>query len=155
MATVWRIVSPAYASEALSGAGAARHPGRWNRAGDPMIYTAATQSLAMLERLVYMISPFPEMTLAGIELPNSAIQYLDLDQEAVTRLFTNPRQSRAIGAGWIRSQPSLALAVPSIHIHPNHWKAEPNILLNPTHPAFKKVSLKSTTPFTYNTRLEK
>ena len=56
-------------AEILSGAGAAQYKGRWNRAGEQMINTAITQSLPVLERLVNMISPFPEMSIGAIDVP--------------------------------------------------------------------------------------
>ena len=52
MITVWRLVTARFAATAFSGEGARLYGGRWNRKGAPMIYTAASQSLAMLEILV-------------------------------------------------------------------------------------------------------
>ena len=52
MLSVWRITTAAYARSAFSGEGARLYGGRWNPKGVPMVYTAATQSLAILEMLV-------------------------------------------------------------------------------------------------------
>ncbi len=90
MATVWRIVSPRYTSQILSGAGAAQYPGRWNHSGQQLIYTAATQSLAMLEKLVYMISPFPEMIMGAITIPNKYIEFLALAEDEAPDLLSRP-----------------------------------------------------------------
>ena len=48
---LWRIAAETrqYAADDLSGAGAARHPGRWNDVGEPVLYTAPSISLAVLE----------------------------------------------------------------------------------------------------------
>lgn len=155
MATAWRIVSPKYSTEILSGIGAARYPGRWNRPGEQLIYTAGAQSLALLERLVYMISPFPEMTIGAITLPNKYIETLDLAESEVPDLLADRNTSQQIGSGWITSNHSAALAVPSVHIHPTNWTKEPNILINPLHPDFKRAKLTNTFTFKYDHRLQK
>jgi RES domain-containing protein len=154
MATVWRVVSPRYSSEILSGMGAARSPGRWNSAGEQMVYTAMNQSLAMLERLVYMISPFPEMTLGAIEVPDNCIDFLDMDEKKAGRVLNNQKLSHDIGSDWIASRLSVALAVPSVHIHPSNGRDEPNVLINPMHPDFGKVRLVRYFNFSFDDRLE-
>jgi len=155
MARVWRIVSPGFASEILSGAGAAQYRGRWNRAGEQMIYTAMTQSLAVLERLVYMISPFPEMSIGAIDVPDECIRFLGIEEAETRELLNDQDKSRQLGSGWIASKLSVALAVPSVHIHPSNWLEEPNILINPLHPDFKKVRLLRHLNFSYDGRLDK
>ena len=52
MLTVWRLVTARFAESAFTGEGARRYGGRWNRKGVLLVYTAGTQSLAMLEMLV-------------------------------------------------------------------------------------------------------
>ena len=155
MAKVWRIVSPRYTSEILSGAGAAQFRGRWNRDGEQMIYTAMSQSLSMLERLVYMISPFPEISIGVIEVPDDCIKFLGIKEAEIRVLLTDHRESRKIGSGWIASNLSVALAVPSVHIHPSNWLEEHNVLINPMHPDFSKVRLLSSLSFSYDDRLGK
>ncbi len=153
MARVWQIVSPGYASGILSGAGAAQYMGRWNHAGEQMIYTAMTQSLSMLERIVYMISPFPEMAIGAIEVPDKCIEFLGMEEAETRDILVDHRKSRNIGSGWIASNLSVALAVPSVHIHPSNWLEEPNILINPLHPDFSKVRLLRYLSFSYDDRL--
>jgi RES domain-containing protein len=155
MAKVWRIVSPRHAPEILSGAGAAQYTGRWNRAGEQMIYTAMTQSLSLLERLVYMISPFPEMSIGVIDVPDECIESLGIEETETGDLLTDHRKTRRIGSGWIASKLSVALAVPSVHIHPSNWLEEPNVLINSLHPDFSKVRLLRQLNFSYDDRLDK
>lgn len=155
MARVWRIVSPGYASEILSGAGAAQCTGRWNRAGEQMIYTAMAQSLSLLERLVYMISPFPEMCIGAIDVPDECIELLGVEEAETRELLVDHSKSRSIGSGWLTSNLSVALAVPSIHIHPSDWLEEPNVLINPLHPDFSKIRLAKVLSFSYDDRLDK
>jgi len=111
MAKVWRIVSPRCTSEILSGAGAAQFRGRWNRGGEQMTYTDMSQSLSMLERLVYMISPFPEMSIGAIEVPDECIKFPGKEEAEIRVLLTDHRVSRNMGSGWIASNLSVALAL--------------------------------------------
>ena len=52
MLIVWRITTARFARLAFSGEGARLYGGRWSPKGVPVVYTAANQSLAMLEMLV-------------------------------------------------------------------------------------------------------
>ena len=52
MLIVWRITTARFAQSAFSGEGARLYEGRWTPKGLPVVYTAANQSLAMLEMLV-------------------------------------------------------------------------------------------------------
>ena len=49
---VWRITTRRFANQAFTGEGARLYGGRWNRVGQPLIYTAESRSLALLEMLV-------------------------------------------------------------------------------------------------------
>ena len=52
MLTVWRLTTARFARSAFSGEGARLYGGRWNWKGVRFVYTAASQSLAMLEMLL-------------------------------------------------------------------------------------------------------
>ena len=52
MPVVWRITTARFAASAFSGEGARRYGGRWNPRGTPLIYTAESRALALLEMLV-------------------------------------------------------------------------------------------------------
>lgn len=155
MATVWRAVRPKYSSQILSGLGAAQHPGRWNRPGEQMIYTASSQALSMLELLPYLISPFPAMTMAEIEVPDDCLEFLDLDESEAGDIVSNGDRCREIASGWLASAASVALAVPAVHIHPSNWRREPNVLINPLHADFGRVKVLQTFEFRYDDRLQK
>ena len=155
MAKVWRIVSLGHVPAILSGTGAAQYKGRWNHTGEQIIYTAMTQSLSMLERLVYMISPFPEMCIGVIDVPDEYIKFLGMEETETRDILIDYSKSRKVGSGWIANRLSVALAVPSVHIHPSNWQEEPNVLINPLHPDFSKVRLLKYLSFSYDDRLNK
>lgn len=53
---VWRIGAdtPDYEAHDMSGKGAERTGGRWNRLGTPMLYAASSRALACLESVVHV-----------------------------------------------------------------------------------------------------
>ena len=117
----------------LSGAGGLHQPARWHHKGQPILYAAATPSLALLEVLVHETSEsFRERTLLKLEL--------DDDVESITpqrllRLLTDAppgkpeKLTRDFGTTWLEERRSLALIVPSVVMPYEH-----NIIINPAHP---------------------
>ena len=53
---LWRIAADTrqYPANDISGAGAAKSPGRWNNTGEAVLYTAPTISLAVLETAAHI-----------------------------------------------------------------------------------------------------
>ena len=54
--SIWRIAvdAPNYLADDLSGEGAKRSGGRWNRCGLPVVYCASNVSLCVLETIVHI-----------------------------------------------------------------------------------------------------
>lgn len=150
MLTVWRLVTARFADTAFSGEGARLYGGRWNRKGVPLVYTAASQSLAMLELLVqdeplrarYVMIPARIPRAVKIEQINPARLPADWRQLAARD------QLQTIGGDWARRLSSAVLAVPSAVI-----PAETNYLLNPRHPEFRKIAIGEAQPFITDLRL--
>ena len=69
MRTVWRITTARFAAAALSDEGARLHGGRWNPKGHGVIYTAESQSLALLEMLVQDAPLRARYVLTPAQLP--------------------------------------------------------------------------------------
>src|SRR5579864_5992385 len=135
MLTVWRVVTDRSADTAFSGEGARLYGGRWNPKGVAMVYTAQTQSLALLEMLVqdsplrahYVMIParFPERIVERIDPASLPADWRDLSARG---------ELQQLGATWSQTRTSAALAVPSAVV-----PAESNYLLNPDHPDFVHV----------------
>lgn len=125
-------------ANAFDGEGANLYGGRWNNKGTPLIYTAASRALAVLELLVNIefeeslendfliyqleVADNQILTLAQSDLPDDWLQY---PASEITK---------QIGDQWQRSAESLVLEVPSAII-----RQESNFLINPQHKDFKKV----------------
>jgi RES domain-containing protein len=148
--TAWRIVKARHAATAFTGEGAARTGGRWNSRGVRMVYASTTLSLAALETLVHLNPPvqlpyvcFPiELDADGVETVPSA----DLPPE--WRDEPGPVSTRLLGDRWVAAARTVALRVPSVII-----PSEFNILLNPQHPDFGRLTLGPAQPFSFDPRL--
>jgi len=148
---VYRITKAAYASD-LSGEGARRFGGRWNRKGVPMIYTAESPSLALLEVLVHLpLSTLPK----NYQLVTITIQdeiYIETIEAhslpADWKRVPAPDSLAEIGSDWAIGLSSVALRVPSAVI-----TGQKNILLNPRHAEFEYVTIVQTETFEFDSRL--
>ncbi len=84
-----------------------------------------------------------------IEIPDDAVEWLDPASLPLAWLNDEPgTASRSAGDGWLKSQSSAALAVPSV-VTPGEW----NLLLNPLHPDFLKIEPGPAKPFRPDPRL--
>ena len=143
---VWRITTRRFADQAFSGEGARLFGGRWNRAGQSVIYTAESRSLAMLELLVQDEPLRAHYVLIPAHLPeNISLETLAKDDlPGDWRTHAGREALQSIGGDWLRQLRSCVLAVPSAVI-----PAELNFLINPLHPDFKRITLGE--PETLNT----
>ena len=150
MLTVWRLLTARFAQSAFSGEGARLYGGRWNRKGVPMVYTAGSQSLAMLEMLVQDEPLRARYVMVPATLPrNLKIERVTPDQlPADWRDLGARERLQAIGTDWARRGTSAVLAVPSVVI-----PTETNYLLNPLHPAFARIEIGKPEEFVTDLRL--
>ena len=152
MLTVWRLVTARFARSAFSGDGARLYGGRWNRKGVPLVYTAATQSLAMLEMLVqdeplrarYVI--IEARIPSGVRIDRVMVEDLPADW----RNIAAREKLQAIGTEWAKKRSAAVLAVPSAVI-----PAESNYLLNPLHQDFRRIRVGKPQRFETDLRLIK
>jgi RES domain-containing protein len=149
---VWRLVTRRFADTAFSGEGARLYGGRWNRKGISMVYTAGSQSLAMLELLVQDEPLRANYMMIAATLPDTLIiEHLDVNQLPTDwRDPATRQQLQTIGSDWATRRTSPVLAVPSAVI-----PAEINYLINPAHPAFVEIGIGIAQPFITDLRLIK
>jgi RES domain-containing protein len=137
----------------LSGEGARLHGGRWNEKGVPVIYAAASPSLAALEFLVHVpivLAP-RDLSICRFDLPDS-VSVTRLRKSALPndwKMSPPGAGTQEIGARWAHAGKSLLLVVPSV-IVPD----ENNVLINPLHLEFRKLK-KRIEPFEFDARLLK
>lgn len=150
MRTVWRITTARFAPSAFSGEGARLYGGRWNPKGWAMIYTAESQSLALLELMVqddplrarYVLIP---AHLPG-DLPETRVQVGQLPDGWRTIGARDVLQE--MGRAWLESGVTAVLDVPSAVL-----PGERNYLLNPRHPDFARIRIGASEWLDVDTRL--
>ena len=136
--TVWRIVTHRFAASAFSGEGARLFGGRWNRKGEPVVYTAQSRSLAFLEMLVQDEPLRANYVLIPSQIP-ADIARLKIDSKQLPehwRTLEARETLQEIGSQWLRSAKYCVLEVPSAVI-----PAELNLLFNPGHPDFAGIKI--------------
>lgn len=149
---VFRLSRQAFIND-ISGYGAEKTGGRWNSKGIPVLYTAASRALAVVEIAVHVpVGIIPaNYFLASVEVPDDDI--LKLDTKTLPKNWnSNPfvKATQTIGDNFIRSNTHLILQVPSATVTGDH-----NYLINPRHTDFNKVKIKSIDTFLFDSRLFK
>lgn len=149
--TVWRLTKEEYSGAAFSGEGARQHGGRFNSPGTPVVYTAESLPLALVEtmtglerydqlrRYVFFRVTVPEEHLSEREEENLPSGW---DRHPPTS------QSQHVGDRWVSRTESVALKVPSVVVPYSH-----NYLLNPANEAFEEVEIGQAEPFPVDPRL--
>jgi RES domain-containing protein len=133
---VWRIAAdtPDYGADDLTGKGAEKTGGRWNRKGTPLLYCASSISLACLETLVHLAGadPLPlNCYLVRISVsPTAWRKRMVFDAAVNVGWDAKPPGLVSIdwGTRWAKSASSLLAEVPSVVV-----PEEVNIVINPGH----------------------
>jgi RES domain-containing protein len=147
----WRICRRRYAAEAMSGAGARLYGGRWNSRGVSVVYASTSLALAAVETFVNLEPNLRPADLVSIEgdIPDAVeIRRLDLATLPAGWHESRGESLRQFGDEWIRSGETGALLVPSAAI-----RGEWNVLLNPAHPDFSKITFKTPERFEFDARM--
>jgi RES domain-containing protein len=156
VATVWRIAADtaSYRAEDLTGTGAEKTGGRWNRKGTPVVYASTSIALACLEAIVHLggSEPLPlNRYLISIDLPRNAWAARALFKSSARAgwdaLPAGP-VSLDWGTDWARSGQTLLADVPSIVV-----PEESNVLINPRHSDAARVSVTKLRRWTFDHRL--
>ena len=154
---VWRIEPDTrdYGADDLSGRGAEKTGGRWNRKGSAVLYCSSSIALACLETLVHTAGsdPLPlNRYLVRIAIPPSAWRsrtvlapgrHIGWDSEPPGLVSIN------WGKDWIATVKSLIAEVPSVIV-----PEESNILINPRHRDAKQLRAQKVRRWTYDLRLQ-
>ncbi len=132
----------------FSAKGSALYPGRWNTAETPIIYTSQHFSTALMELLVSTRRMPPNQHFIEITIDAGCSYEVFSEAHYPDWIHPDRRVSRAFGAAWHREARSAILMVPSIVARMEH-----NLLINPDHPDFDKVSAGLHHPVWWDDRL--
>jgi RES domain-containing protein len=135
----------------FDGTGARLVGGRWNSPGRPVIYAAETFAGALLEVLVHSILGRVPKTHAVVEITipdqlsvesfaTGLLRGWDAEDQIVSRWF---------GDQWLEEKRTAVLLVPSAATRGR----EHNILLNPEHPEFERITASQPQEVVWDERL--
>lgn len=156
MTALWRIAVDAreYEAHDLSGKGAERTGGRWNRPGRPVVYAASSIALACLETVVHLgAETLPlNRTLVRIDVPDEVwarrtirgAEELPIGWNAIPE----SKVSLDIGDEWLRKAEGALLLVPSAIV-----PEELNALINPLHADARRIVATKVRRWHYDGRL--
>lgn len=135
--TAYRLVKRKFQETAFDGEGARLYGGRWNSPGNACVYVASSESLALLEIMVHLESYRLLNAYALLRLKLPAESILSVGEEDLPENWQEapaPAETAELGDGWLASNQSLALAVPSVVV-----PRELNYMLNPADPLFDQI----------------
>lgn len=154
MIVAWRLTKSRHAKTAFDGEGARQEGGRWNPKGIPVIYLSDHPALAALEAFVNLKGAAMniEFVMFRVVIPAevSVLELAVADLPAVWRNEPPPPETMAVGEKWIREGKATVLKIPSILV-----PAAANFVLNPHHPAAKKVQIGPAEKFSFDPRMWK
>jgi len=129
-----------YPADDLSGGAAAAEPGRWNKKGEPVVYTATSVALATLETAAHVNPtglPLNKFLVQIVVSPKAWTRREVLDISAIGptwKAVPSGATSERAGSDWLRSRRSVLLLVPSVIAPEEHC-----VLINPAHPDAKDI----------------
>ena len=150
MITSWRVVRQDFVVRAFDGEGARVWGGRWNSAGCAVVYTSATTSLGLLEKLVHTdASLLPSYATISVTFGADLVKMLEPGGlPASWRSFPAPHELQRVGDAWVDSMRSCILEIPSVVV-----PHESNFILNPNHPEFASLEIGVPMPLEVDPRL--
>ena len=137
---------------AFSGEGSRLYGGRWNSIGTPLVYTAGSQSLAILEVAVHVESPsqLEYYSLFEVSFDESLIFKVSLDHLPDDwQSNPAPDSAKVLGDQWVKQAESLILQVPSTIVSDT-----PNYIINPYHPDLNKLHIIGPIPYPIDPRIK-
>jgi RES domain-containing protein len=148
-------ICPEQFLENYSGLGASYQDGaRWNSKGHAVLYFTLSPATAMLEMANYLPSPrlVPADYRLGIyEIPDTIkTDELSADQlPGDWAVYPYPRSTQQLGDKWLSDGNAFVLLVPSTAVSRGLEKIA---VINPAHPACKKIHLVEAVSELYNQR---
>jgi RES domain-containing protein len=147
--TAYRIGDPDGSYPIFDATGSQLAPGRWNTAASPIIYASEHYATAMLEIVANCTGRVPpNQHFVQITIPYG-VAYEMLNPAHLPGWDDISRApSRAYGEAWQTSRRSLLLLVPSVVA-----RMERNVLINPEHPDFPRITHSLHEPVWWDRRL--
>lgn len=144
----WRIGDASGRYPVFSAEGARRAAGRWNEAGDAVIYASECYATALLEKLVRLGELPPNQHAVEITIPAGTSYEVVTADVVPAWAEKNGAAARAFGHAWFGARRSSILLMPSVVA-----RVERNVLINAAHPEFPRIQAGLETPVVWDGRL--
>lgn len=150
---VYRLAREKFATP-LSGKGAASKGARWNSIGVELIYSAQNRSLAMAEVAVHFtLATIPEdYVMITITIPDE-IEITKVGEEDLPedwKEFPHPISTQRVGNDFVSENKYCVLLIPSVVT-----QGDFNVLINPYHKDFSKITISKIEKFPFDRRIFK
>jgi len=153
---LWRIERQLHADEALSGEGARRYGGRWNRPHAAIVYLSTSLALAAHEKFVHAAQVDRHIALVALcfEIQDEASISRPRELPADWRAASVSPSTQAWGSHWERTSRSALASVPSVLLPLDLWRhgGEHNVLLAPHRLSSIKLREVARLPFAFDPR---
>ncbi|WP_340200577.1 RES family NAD+ phosphorylase [Ascidiimonas sp. W6] len=149
---VYRIDRIKRKHELLSGIGAEKVGGRWNKIGTRAVYTSQNISLAYLEVVMHLdiTEDLPnDRIIAHIEIPDDIKIIEEKKLPANWNSFPYNNDTQEIFTKFCKDSKAAVLKVPSAIVRP-----EANYIINPLHLDATLIKVVKTERFTFDSRLK-
>lgn len=147
----WRLSAKRRARD-MSGIGAAKSGGRWNRKDVAVLYLGLTPAICCLERFVHANgAPSEPLAMTRFRLPGDAALYWEpslAELPAGWNALPADKRSWDFGNQWLEAGKHLGLIVPSVVV-----PMERNIVINPTHPQARDIQIETVADFAFDDRM--
>jgi RES domain-containing protein len=152
----WRIAvdAPDYGADDVSGAGAFKSGGRWNRPGRAVLYCADSPALACLETLAHLaVGSLPlNRYLVAIDVPDAVWKAREHHAPATLPVgwdaIPTGKVSLDFGDAWLDSRRTCVLRVPSSIV-----PEDGVILIDPAHPDAAAITAAKLRKWLYDPRV--
>ena len=140
---LWRVATEtrSHGASDLSGAGAAKYPGRWNTEKVPVVYCAPTLGIAVLETAAHVMDGGLPLNRFIVEIDVPPAVWARREEITAANLpggwdaIPSGQASAAFGAKWLRACGAPILVLPSVIV-----PRERVTLINPHHKLAPRIT---------------
>ena len=153
---LYRIQTDTHRDTILDGIGAQLRGGRWNAKGRPIVYTATTPELCLLEYMVHLegtpLAELPPLILCEITVPDNSITFLATDQLPAgwDDPYVTPAGLPDFALRQFEHHRTLCLAIASAVVPQSPSR---NVLIDPLHPQRSACRVESIRTYPIDPRL--
>ncbi len=140
---LFRVTTQRDRAAAFDGVAASLYPGRWNERGRRAVYATTRLPLGILEVLVQSsLAALTGFLAYPLDVPDDDLTAFDRTRlSARWRTLAGRDECRALAEEWRSSRDSTGLIVPSAVIPQAYDFGDVNVVLDPLHPAFPRITI--------------